>query len=152
MRTALSDAGLGAGAICMRYPKAFRLGAFTNPDPQLRREAVELTLEAAQWARDLGADELVMWSAYDGYDYALQVDYRQVQTARPQTPVSKWRGGARVVVLLGAGCGVSWSVLGCCEVLCSGVDCRGVVWNDGEGCPPPAPAPIVQATPMSKQD
>ena len=84
-REALFKAGLKAGALCMRYPKKFQAGAFTNPNPVLRQEAIELTKEAGQWARDLGAEELVVWSAFDGYDYNNQVDYlekwRQVVNA-----------------------------------------------------------------------
>ena len=32
---ALRSAGLAAGAVCMRYPAAFRLGALSNPDAQV---------------------------------------------------------------------------------------------------------------------
>eukprot|EP00798_Chlamydomonas_sp_ICE-L_P028483 gene28483-31635_t len=49
-----------------------QLGAFSNPDPGVRRRAVELTIEGCQCARLLGAQELIVWSAYDGYDYHLQ--------------------------------------------------------------------------------
>jgi L-rhamnose isomerase len=84
----------------MRYPKEFQLGAFTNPDPALRQKAVELTLEAGQWALELGAEELVVWSAFDGYDYNLQVDhlelwrqvvdaFQQVRRDQPQHPNKK---------------------------------------------------------------
>ena len=46
-----------------------------HPDPTLRREAIELTKQAAATAMELGCPEVVVWSAYDGYDYPLQVDY-----------------------------------------------------------------------------
>jgi sugar/nucleoside kinase (ribokinase family)/sugar phosphate isomerase/epimerase len=74
-KQALHDAGLVAGAVCLRYPAKFARGAMNHPDPVLRREAIDLTKEAAQVARDLGCDEVVVWSAYDGYDYPFQVDY-----------------------------------------------------------------------------
>jgi len=66
---ALAKAKLKAGAICMRYEKEHQLGALTHPDPKLRRKAIELTKEGARWAQLLGANELVIWSAFDGYDY-----------------------------------------------------------------------------------
>jgi ribokinase len=66
---ALAKAKLKAGAICMRYEKEHQLGALTHPDPTLRRKAIELTKEGARWAQLLGANELVIWSAFDGYDY-----------------------------------------------------------------------------------
>jgi len=77
-KAALAKAGLKAGAICMRYEKEHQLGAFTHPDPALRRKAIELTKEGARWARALGANELVVWSAFDGYDYHHQTDYVQL--------------------------------------------------------------------------
>eukprot|EP00543_Licmophora_paradoxa_P003385 CAMPEP_0202445292 /NCGR_PEP_ID=MMETSP1360-20130828/4132_1 /ASSEMBLY_ACC=CAM_ASM_000848 /TAXON_ID=515479 /ORGANISM="Licmophora paradoxa, Strain CCMP2313" /LENGTH=236 /DNA_ID=CAMNT_0049061491 /DNA_START=41 /DNA_END=748 /DNA_ORIENTATION=- len=46
-----------------------------HPDPKLRGEAIALTKEAAKVAELLGCDEVVVWSAYDGYDYPFQVDY-----------------------------------------------------------------------------
>jgi len=72
---ALSKAGLKAGAICMRYPKEMQAGSFTHPQAAMRRKAIDLTLEGCEWARRLGASELVVWSAFDGYDYSHQVDY-----------------------------------------------------------------------------
>ena len=36
---------LKTGAVCLRYPKKFVGGAFTNVEERLRREAIELTKE-----------------------------------------------------------------------------------------------------------
>lgn len=76
-KKALDDAGLVAGAVCLRYPSKFCRGSFNNPDAALRGEAIELTKQAAQVALDLGCNEVVVWSAYDGYDYPFQVNYDQ---------------------------------------------------------------------------
>ena len=59
----------------MRYPTEFRRGAFTHPDAPVRQRAIDLTIEAGAAAAALGADELVIWSAFCGYDYPLQADY-----------------------------------------------------------------------------
>jgi ribokinase len=75
VREALQAANLKAGAICLRYEKEHQAGAFTHPDEALRRKAIEITKEGARWALALGAGELVVWSAFDGYDYNHQVDY-----------------------------------------------------------------------------
>ena len=69
---------LRCGAICLRFPKEMRLGAFTNPDPIIRQDAIQLTKEACAWAKALGSNEVVVWSAFDGYDYPLQVDYEKI--------------------------------------------------------------------------
>ena len=74
-KAALDEVGLVAGAVCLRYPSKFARGAMNHPDANLRREAIELTKEAAQTARDLECNEVVVWSAYDGYDYPFQVNY-----------------------------------------------------------------------------
>jgi len=75
-KAALDDAGRVAGAVCLRYPHdKFQQGAMTHPDEKIRREAIEITKQAAQVARDLSCNEVVVWSAYDGYDYSFQVNY-----------------------------------------------------------------------------
>jgi len=76
-KAALDDAGLVAGSVCLRYPSKFARGAMNHPDPELRREAIELTKEAAEIAKILGCNEVVVWSAFDGYDYPFQVDYKE---------------------------------------------------------------------------
>lgn len=75
VRDALAAAGLGAGAVCIRFEDDMRLGAFSNPDAPLRAKAVQLVVQGCRWARELGAQELVVWSAFDGYDYTLSIDY-----------------------------------------------------------------------------
>jgi sugar phosphate isomerase/epimerase len=77
MRDALDEEGLVAGAVCLRYPSKFARGAMNHPDPALRNEAIELTKEAAEVATELGCDEVVIWSAFDGYDYPFQVNYNE---------------------------------------------------------------------------
>jgi sugar/nucleoside kinase (ribokinase family)/sugar phosphate isomerase/epimerase len=74
-KTSLEESGLLAGAVCLRFPSKFARGAMNHPDKTLRREAIRLTKEAAQAAIELGCKEVVVWSAYDGYDYPFQVHY-----------------------------------------------------------------------------
>jgi len=74
--------GLKCGAVCLRYPSdSMRPGSFTHPDPRVREEAVALTIQAGLAAQELaggGPSEVVVWSAFDGYDYALQVDHEEL--------------------------------------------------------------------------
>ncbi len=76
VKLALKNVSLATGAVCTRFPEEFKCGAFTNPERSKRRAAIDLVLKAGQWARDLGAKELVVWSAFDGYDYTMQADYQ----------------------------------------------------------------------------
>lgn len=57
------------------YSRKFQKGALTNPDPQVRREAIELYKGAIPVARDLGAKYVKFWPGQDGYDYPFQADY-----------------------------------------------------------------------------
>ncbi|KAL7501556.1 hypothetical protein ACHAWT_009825 [Skeletonema menzelii] len=76
-KQALDEANLVAGAVCLRYPTKFARGAMNHPNPKLRREAIEITKQAAEVAKTLGCNEVVVWSAYDGYDYPFQVNYKE---------------------------------------------------------------------------
>jgi ribokinase len=62
-KQALDEVRLVAGAVCLRYPAKFARGAMNHPDEALRREAIQLTKEAAVVAKELGCDEVVIWSA-----------------------------------------------------------------------------------------
>lgn len=73
---ALDRAGLGLGAINLRYDEAYLNGAFTHPDAATRARAVDLTVEAGEWALALGAKQVIVWPGQDGYDYPFQVDYQ----------------------------------------------------------------------------
>ena len=52
-------------------------GAFTSKDPQIRQEAVSVTCELMDIAKELGGDLISLWPGQDGYDYYFQGDYMQ---------------------------------------------------------------------------
>jgi len=76
IRAVLTESGLQVSAMNLRFERRFSAGAFTNPDPGIRNEAIQLTIEAGLYGSRLGARHLIVWPAYDGYDYPFQVDYR----------------------------------------------------------------------------
>ena len=55
--------------------KIWAKGAFTSPDPEVRRAAVKETLKTAELGRALECDMMSIWNGQDGYDYPLQADY-----------------------------------------------------------------------------
>ncbi len=55
-------------------------GAFTSREASVRRKAVEVTLEACEFAKRLGCDLINIWNGQDGYDYPLQADYDTERT------------------------------------------------------------------------
>jgi xylose isomerase len=76
---ALRRTGLRAQAITPHlYMRQFQRGSFTNPDPALRRKAVDLGKRAIDVARALDAVYVKFWPGQDGFDYPFQVDYRRL--------------------------------------------------------------------------
>ena len=72
---ALGRAKLSTLGIMLRFPDEFRLGAFSNPDAALRERALDLSNAGCMWAKTLNASELIYWSAFDGFDYAMTSSY-----------------------------------------------------------------------------
>jgi len=77
---AIRDLGLQVNGLAMRYYSnpAFKIGAFTNPDPAVRREAIELTKRGIDATREAGSKLMTIWLGQDGFDYAFQADYGTV--------------------------------------------------------------------------
>lgn len=73
----LADIGLGINGLAMRYytNPAFKLGAFTNPDATVRREAIDLTKRGIDAAMEVEANLMTIWLGQDGFDYSFQADY-----------------------------------------------------------------------------
>jgi xylose isomerase len=76
VKTALDAQGLSVIGITPEiYTNVFRKGAFTNPDPGVRRLAHDLITEAADVVRFFGADYVKLWPGQDGWDYPFQVNH-----------------------------------------------------------------------------
>lgn len=60
------------------YLRRFGRGAFTNPDPKVRAQALDLLHEAADAVRTLGAKYVKVWPGQDGWDYPFQVNHHEV--------------------------------------------------------------------------
>ena len=58
-------------------PIQFSRGAMINPSPIHRQEAIDLTIQAADVAIQLGCNEVVIWSAFDDYNYPFQISYEE---------------------------------------------------------------------------
>ncbi|HKI94140.1 MAG TPA: TIM barrel protein [Gemmatimonadales bacterium] len=55
----------------------FRLGGACNPDPALRRAALEEILKAVEICKALQIPIISVWPGSDGADYHFQIDYRE---------------------------------------------------------------------------
>ncbi len=80
LKSALSDLGLSVNGFAMRYysDPGFKLGAFTNPDPKLRRLAIDQTKRGMDQMAELGGALMTLWMGQDGFDYSFQADYGQL--------------------------------------------------------------------------
>ncbi|MBX2813439.1 MAG: sugar phosphate isomerase/epimerase [Myxococcales bacterium] len=63
------------------YNRQFAKGAFTNPDPGVRKLANELINKAADVVRRFGASYVKLWPGQDGWDYPFQVDHQELWKA-----------------------------------------------------------------------
>jgi xylose isomerase len=79
VQTALAAASIRAWCITPHiYTREFTAGAFTNPDPAVRRRALEICEQGVDVARQLGAPTVKLWPGQDGFDYPFQTDYRDL--------------------------------------------------------------------------
>jgi len=79
VKAALADAGLKAiGVTPDIYLRRFKKGAFTNPDPAVRAEAIDFLHEAVEVVKELGAKYVKLWPGQDGWDYPFQVNHHDV--------------------------------------------------------------------------
>jgi sugar phosphate isomerase/epimerase len=76
----LTDAGMALNGLAMRYytEPAMALGAFTNPDPSVRRAAIDLTRRGIDAGLSMGGRLMTLWMGQDGFDYAFQADYARM--------------------------------------------------------------------------
>ena len=79
IKAALKKADLQAVAVTPEiYNRDFVKGGFTNPDPAVRAQAIDLVSRAAELAADLGCDYVKLWPGQDGVDYPFQADHSQL--------------------------------------------------------------------------
>jgi sugar phosphate isomerase/epimerase len=72
--------GLALNGLAMRYytEAAFKIGAFTNPDPTIRRAAIDLTRRGIDACAEMGGGVMTLWMGQDGVDYPFQADYARM--------------------------------------------------------------------------
>ncbi|UXN06494.1 sugar phosphate isomerase/epimerase family protein [Bartonella sp. HY761] len=80
VRQRINDLGLNISGLAMRYytNPSFKMGAFTNPNKDVRRAAIDLTKRGIDAARAMDANMMTLWLGQDGFDYNFQLDYGQV--------------------------------------------------------------------------
>ena len=83
LKAELDGRGLALNGLAMRYYSVpeFALGAFTNPDPGIRQQAIDLTKRGIDALAAMDGRLMTLWLGQDGFDYAFQADYRSLWDA-----------------------------------------------------------------------
>ena len=55
----------------------WKYGALSSRDDKLRAEAIELSCRCIDAAAEMGCEQISLWPGQDGFDYPMQVDYRE---------------------------------------------------------------------------
>ncbi|MFX0097962.1 MAG: sugar phosphate isomerase/epimerase family protein [Candidatus Hodarchaeota archaeon] len=57
------------------FDKKFEFGSLSNPDPKVRKAAIDIAAEGLKMVREIGAGCAVSWPGIDGYTYKLGTIY-----------------------------------------------------------------------------
>ncbi len=73
----LHSLDISLNGFAMRYYSnpGFKIGAFTNPDEKVRREAIDLTKKGLDSLAKCCGSLMTLWMGQDGFDYSFQADY-----------------------------------------------------------------------------
>jgi xylose isomerase len=73
----MDEIGISLNGYAMRYydDDTYKIGAFTNPDPAVRRGAIDLTKRGLDSLAAAGGSLMTLWMGQDGFDYSFQTDY-----------------------------------------------------------------------------
>ncbi len=73
----LATLGLALNGFAMRYytNPGYKRGAFTHPDPTVRRAAIDETKRGIDAMRAMGGSLMTLWLGQDGFDTPFQADY-----------------------------------------------------------------------------
>ncbi len=80
LRARLDQHGLSLNGFAMRYysEPAFKLGALTHPDAQIRQRAIELTKRGIDALAEAGGDLMTLWLGQDGWEVSFGADYHRL--------------------------------------------------------------------------
>ncbi len=57
------------------YDKQFEFGAMSSPDPEVRKNAVDIAIGAMTLAKEIGTPNVISWPGMDGYMYDIGTIY-----------------------------------------------------------------------------
>ena len=57
------------------YDKQFEFGALSNPNPEIRENAINIAIGAMKLAKEIGTPNVISWPGMDGYTYDIGTIY-----------------------------------------------------------------------------
>jgi len=57
------------------YDKIFEFGSLSNPDPKVRKFALQRTIETLELAKEIDADFVIIWPGIDGYENPIGTEF-----------------------------------------------------------------------------
>jgi xylose isomerase len=78
MKALMGKYNLSANGIALRFRDEFIKGELGNVDISISKKAVQLCKEAIDFCKGIGGEVVTIWLAFDGFDYAFQIDYIKV--------------------------------------------------------------------------
>jgi xylose isomerase len=57
------------------YDRDFEFGSLSNPNPEIRRKAIDRATRAFELGKQIGADFSVVWAGIDGYENPFGIDF-----------------------------------------------------------------------------
>lgn len=57
------------------YDKQFEFGALSNPNPEIRKNAIKIAIDAMNLAKEIGCPNVISWPGMDGYTYDIGTIY-----------------------------------------------------------------------------
>ena len=57
------------------YDKQFEFGALSNPNPEIRKNAIDIAIGAMELAKEIGTPNVISWPGMDGYTYDIGTIY-----------------------------------------------------------------------------
>lgn len=98
----LDDSGLVATNIEIEFfgDVRWKYGALCTTDDARRAEAIRLAQEGMDAAAILGCNQISLWPGQDGFDYPMQVDYRESwdNTVQSVRQIAEYRDDIRVAL------------------------------------------------------
>jgi len=64
-----------AAAPNLFYDKIFEFGSLSNPNPKIRKIAIQRTIEALEINKELGTDFMIVWPGIDGYENPIGTEF-----------------------------------------------------------------------------